>query len=108
MRKPVVLLASLALFVSFSTPAFADLILPSVVKMLMAAGPCSLLLFPMIFTVPLLLSISLIEALIANCFYKRGFATLFKYLFVINVLTSAIGLFTMPSSNIWASALSSK
>ncbi|MEN6371256.1 MAG: hypothetical protein ABFD64_04500 [Armatimonadota bacterium] len=101
MRKPAVLLASLALFVSFSTPAFADLILPSVVKMLMAAGPCSLLLFPMIFTVPLLLCISLIEALIANRFLKRGFGTLFIYLFVINALTSAIGLFTMPKDNIW-------
>lgn len=102
MRKIIILPASLAAIILFSAPVFADIILPSVVKTLSAAGPSSLLIYPVIYTVPLLLIITLIEALIAKRLLKRSFAVLFMYLYVINIVTSAIGLLTMPKGDeIW-------
>ncbi len=84
-------------------PAVADLILPSVAKMLSAPGPCTLLVIPAIITVPLLLAVSLLETFVARLWLKQfGFARLLGLLFLVNAITSVIGAYTLPNgTELW-------
>lgn len=95
------------MLVVLPSPAFADIVLPSVVKMLSAAGPYSLMLFPIVITVPLLVAIGFIEALVVRKSVDRiGLLGLTLILFVINAVTSAIGLFVMPNgTELWPGIL---
>ena len=87
-------------FISLATkPVSADLVFPSVVRCLSAAGPYSIFLLPMIITIPLLLTISFIEAYIVKKILKpqKKMRILTALLFLINAFTSAIGLLVMPN-----------
>jgi len=88
-----------ALLAAVPAAARADIVFPSVVCWLSAAGPYSFFLLPIVVTVPLLVAISAIEALIVRRVLKppSGLGRLIAVLFLINVFTSAIGLVTMPS-----------
>lgn len=93
-----IIFPSLAVVIAPST-AHADVVFPSVVQWLSAAGPYSLMVIPAILTIPLLIAISLLEALVVRRVLKpaMGAVPLIFVLFGINTFTSAIGLVTMPN-----------
>jgi hypothetical protein len=99
-RRPLICAVGFSLTLGLlPVTCYANIVFPSVVQWLSAAGPYSLLLLPTVFTFPLLLLISTIEALIARAILETPIrlVKVVAVLFLINALTSAIGLITMPN-----------
>lgn len=104
MCKKLQIVAATLAAVAAPTPALANIYVPSFVRMLTAPGPMSFLIYTVFWTVPVLLSIGFLEALVLRRYTKA--ATLPQLTFrlaAINGVSSAIGWVVLPTgTEIWA------
>lgn len=103
MRRPHSTFVIAALMLVVPSTAHANFWLPSFVRCITAPGPYTLFIIPAIVTIPTLLVISAVETWIVKRRLKnRQLAGLFVTLFVVNGVTSALGLLTMPTgTELW-------